>query len=293
MNTFIRFTLIVTTLLTFVGCGNRSTYSDDNTIYVTIAPIAEIIEGITGEDFPIEVLVPAGASPETFEPTPRQIIALNTSQAIFATGLIDFENSLTSRIESSDKIINLSHNIELMAGSCSHNHNHNHNHNHCQHAHGIDPHIWTSPRSLITMADNAYHAIHQSYPDSIKYEQNYLALRERLQQLDSECAKACEQSVLPCFVIFHPALTYFARDYGIEQIAIEDEGKEPSARRLADIIELARKSGVKRIFFQSQFPQSVVEIIANDIGAEATAIDPLAKNNIENIRRITQLITQE
>ncbi len=281
--------LYIASLILLIGCNTNRATTDSSTIYVTIAPIEEIIEGITGDDFPIETLVPTGASPETFEPTPRQIIALNKSQFVFSVGLIDFESSLTSRIATPDRIINLSKNIDIIAGSCSHHHDHDHAHSH---SHGIDPHIWTSPRQLITMSDNAYEAIHDRYPDSTKYTLRYTALREKLQQLDEECALACEQSQLPHFIIFHPALTYFARDYGIKQIAIEDEGKEPSARRLADIIELARQSGVTRILYQSQFPQSVVEIIASDIGAEATAINPLSRNNIENIRRTTQLITK-
>ena len=97
------------------------------------------------------------------------------------------------------------------------------------------------------MAANAYEAIHALWPDSVKYGENYRAYSERLRQLDEECAEACRRSGRSCFVIFHPALTYYARDYGIEQIAVENEGKEPSARQLGGIIERARRSGVKYI----------------------------------------------
>ena len=268
------------------ACKGGRAEADDNTIYVTIAPLTEIISEITGGDFPVEVLVPAGASPETFEPTPKQFIALNRAQAVFSVGLLDFERALTSRIDDGSKVVNLSRGIETIAGSCAHEH-----HGH-RHVHGIDPHVWTSPRQLMTMAENAYEAIHVLWPDSVKYESNYVAYAEKLRVLDAECADACARSERGCFVIFHPALTYYARDYGIEQIAIEHEGKEPAARQLGAIIERARQSGVRRVFYQSQFPRSTVETVASDIGAECAEIDPLAADVTDNIMRITRLITE-
>lgn len=277
---------IIAVSLLASACGGHAGTAADRTMYVTIAPLAEIIEGITGDDFTVEVLVPAGASPETFEPTPKQFMALNESKAVFAVGLIDFETALTSRIADASKVVDLSRGIAAETGCCSH-----HAHG-AHHAHGVDPHVWTSPRQLRTMARNAYEAIHAMYPDSAKYTSAFEALAERLDALDAECAAACAASGRRCFVIFHPALTYFARDYGIEQIAIEHEGKEPTARRLGQIIEKARQAGVRHVLYQSQFPKSAVEVVANDIGAECTPFDPLAADLTENIRRITALIVE-
>lgn len=268
------------------SCGGRHEASRDGAMYVTIAPLTEIVAEITGGDFPVEVLVPAGASPETFEPTPRQFIALNSAQAVFAVGLLDFENALTSRMDDASKVVNLSRGIEPIAGSCSHEHRGH------RHVHGIDPHVWTSPRQLMTMAGNAFEAIRALYPDSVKYADNYRRYSEKLRLLDAECAEACARSERRCFVVFHPALTYYARDYGIEQIAVEHEGKEPAARQLGGIIERARQNGVRRVFYQSQFPRSTVETVAADIGAECVEFDPLAADATDNIKRITRLITE-
>ena len=268
------------------SCGGERRPDGDGTMYVTIAPLTEVVATITGGDFAVEVLVPAGASPETFEPTPRQVIALNSTQAVFAVGLLDFERALTSRIADASKVVDLSRGIEPIAGSCAHEH-----HGH-RHAHGIDPHVWTSPRQLLTMTDNAYEAIRELYPDSVKYRSNYLVYRDKLRHLDAWCANTCAACRQRCFVVFHPALTYFARDYGIEQIAVEHEGKEPSARQLGEVIERARQSGVRRVFYQSQFPRSTVETVASDIGAECVEIDPLAADVTDNIMRITRLITE-
>ena len=91
----------------------------ENTFYVSIPPLRSIVEGIVGDDFKIEVLVPPGASPETFEPTPRQFVELNKAQLIFNVGLIDFETTLLGKVGDQAKVVNLSRGIDLIAGSCS------------------------------------------------------------------------------------------------------------------------------------------------------------------------------
>ena len=105
------------------------------------------------------------------------------------------------------------------------------------------------------------------------------------------CAEALRQANVHTIVIYHPALTYYARDYGLRQVAIETDGKEPSAKQLTAIIRQAREDGVRRIFYQKQFPASTVEVIARDIDAEYVAIDPLDRDAIANIDTITDLIT--
>ncbi|MDE6623328.1 MAG: zinc ABC transporter substrate-binding protein [Alistipes sp.] len=268
------------------ACTPRNEQTDDQTIYVSILPLRELVQGIVGDDFPVEVLVPAGASPETFEPTARQYIGLNRARLIFNVGLIDFETTLLSKIEEQEKIVDLSRGIELIAGSCSHcSHGH-------VHAHGVDPHVWTSPRALQRMAENAYEAIHRICPDSTKYTENHLRLQERLAELDRQTGERIAASGVAYFLIYHPALTYYARDYGLQQIAIEEDGKEPSAHRIARLIAQARRDGVQRLFYQSQFPASSVEVIASDIGAEAIRIDPLREDIIAGIEEITHLITE-
>lgn len=258
---------------------------DDNTLYVSILPLQSLVESIVGGDFDVEVLVPAGASPETFEPTPRQFVGLSKAQLVFNVGLIDFESTLLGKMENQEKVIDLSRGIDLIEGSCSHN---DHGHNH---VHGVDPHVWTSPKALRTMAANAYEAIHKAYPDSVKYEANYKRLLEELQALDARTAEKIAQSGIEYFIVYHPALTYYARDYGLRQVAIEADGKEPSAKQLTAIIRQAREDGVRRIFYQNQFPASTVEVIARDIDAEYVAIDPLGRDAIANIDTITDLIT--
>ena len=132
-------------LLTACITNNRQ---NNRILYVSIQPLQSLVDSIVGGDFEVEVLVPAGASPETFEPTPRQFVELNEAQLIFNVGLIDFETSLLGKVEQQEKVIDLSHGIDLIEGSCSHS---SHGHNH---THGVDPHVWTSPKALQKMATN-------------------------------------------------------------------------------------------------------------------------------------------
>ncbi len=273
-------TFIICALL-IVGCTTKSG-SDKKTIFVTITPMQSIIEEITAGDFDIEVIVPKGASPETFEPTPKQVTSFSDAEYIFSTGLIDFEQSLVERISGDAEVINLSNGIELIAGSCSHG-------NH-QHRHGVDPHIWTSPRALRTMVTNAHKAIMAHYPDSVKYTEATERLLERINKLDNYCATRIEAEGVEAMMIYHPAYTYYARDYGIEQIAIEHDGKEPSLRQTTALIEKAKEHGVKAILRQPQYSEDKVRAIANDAGAEIITTDPLAEDILDEIERVTEII---
>lgn len=269
-----------------VSCVSNKNQSTEPVIFVSIAPIKPIVEAIVGDDFKVEVLVPIGASPESFEPTPKQFIALNSAKLVFGTGLLDFEQQLLKRVHNQSKVIDLSRGITTISGSCSHTHHGKHCH------HGVDPHIWCSPKSLKVMASNVHSAIVAAMPDSVQYTSAYNALNERIAQLDNDVAELTKSATLPYFIIYHPALTYLARDYGLEQVAIENDGKEASAKRIAQIISQARADGIKSVFYQSEFPESSVKVICEDIGANAVEINPLAENIFANIREIARLITE-
>lgn len=288
--------MVLLAALTLAACAPEPE-PERETLCVSILPLRSLVGEIVGDDFRIDVLVPPGASPETFEPTPRQIVALDKARMIFGVGLLDFEVSLLQKIENREKLVILSRGIKLLEGTCAHARHHDtvdggraeedaHNH-----AHGIDPHIWTSPRELQRMVANAYEAIHAAWPDSTKYTENYRRLSRELQELDRRTAGKIARSGVKAFIIYHPALTYYARDYGIRQEAVETDGKEPSAKRLAELIRIARREGIRQIFYQKQFPASVVETIARDMDARTVAIDPLREEVIANIDSITDLIT--
>lgn len=275
--------IILATALLAASCKPHKQSHSRADMVVSIPPLKYIVESIVGEDFTTQVLLPAGASPETYEPTPRQVADMSNAKMIFSTGLIAFEKALLERVGKQGQVVNLSEGIDLIKGDCHSDHSH---------ACGADPHIWTSPRELRTMAHNAYRAIQAAFPDSVKYEAAYRALDERLALLDSECRAKCDSAEVKAFIIYHPALTYYARSYGIEQISIENEGKEPSAKYIAYIIDKARESDIRQLLYQIEFPRSAVEVISEDMGGEAIEINPLEENPVEFIKHITRIITQ-
>lgn len=280
-----KLTLLFLGLMLLMGCQTAQKSTPEETIYVTIAPLKGMVEKIVGPDYPIEVLVPAGSSPESYEPTARQIADLKRAPLILTIGWLDFEKNLLRDFEGSDRVVKLCRGIRPIVGSCSH-HTSQGRHRHI----GYDPHIWTSPRELQKISERTFKAIQKLHPDSTHYMIGYLKLRARITALDQLAEQQIAQSGVKSFLIYHPAFTYYARAYGIEQVAIEHEGKEPSARRLSEIIEAGRAEGVRHIFYQSQYPASTVETIASDLGAEAVAVNPLNEDIISEILRFTNLL---
>lgn len=280
--------LILATIVTILtlSCSSDDSSSANNTIYVTITPLKSIVEEVTCGDFDVKVLVADGASPETFEPTARHMAELNDAHMIFKVGLIDFESQLTNNIENKNKVVNLGAGITPIAGSCSHHHHHHH------HAHGVDPHIWTSPRALKVMVGNVRDAVMRIYPDSTKYDEASIRLMARIDSLDNYCAERIAAADVDVMMIYHPAYTYYAQDYGIEQIAIEQDGKEPSPKQLTTLIGKARDNNIEHIFIQPQYNKDKVRTIANECNADIVTTNPLDKDILSEIRRITDLICE-
>ena len=271
-----------------VSCVGRTTHAGKSTLVVSIEPLRYIVEEIVGDDFEVAVLVPSGSSPETYEPTPLQIKAAEDAELIFSTGLIGFENALLDRLPAPERVVDLSQHIDLITAEPDHDEHGRESHTHG----GVDPHIWVSPKTLMQMAETAYGRIHEFYPDSTSYTVNYKRLTERLKALDREVAGRIAASPTRSFVIFHPGLTYYARDYGLWQIALEVDGKEPSSKQLAANIELARAEGITKVLYQKEFPRRIVEVIAAEIGAEPVEIDILSYDIVDNILKITKLAAE-
>lgn len=285
--------LFVAAALLLISCGNREEPSAKS-ISVSIEPISYLVGRITGDDFEINVLVPSGASPELYEPTPAQMRQVANSLLFFNTGLIDFEQNLSRAIENNMKdvaVVSLSQGIRLIGAEHSAEASHNGNVGSLHH-HGTDPHIWTTPANLKIMAGKIFNEIDRLYPDSLKYRKNYERLSLALDSLDVRLAKIFENGKNRSFIIYHPALSYLARDYDLNQISIENEGKEPSARHIKELVDRAKRDGIDKVLYQKQFSAGVVRTLAQELGAEVVAVDPLAYNIAESIEQISILIAQ-
>lgn len=279
---FKKLAILFTLFPLLLGCSSRGEESSKKTIYVTITPLRALVEEITGGDYVVQTLVPKGASPETFEPTMKHLMALNDAEQVFSVGLINFEQGLVSSVKNSDRLVNLSDGIELIAGSCTHcNH---------AHAHGIDPHIWTSPRALKRVVENIGLAMERVAPDSTKYRDNVDKLTHKLSALDSLCSSKIASNGVDAIMIYHPAFTYYARDYGIEQISVEQDGKEPSPRQLTSLVEKARQHNISKVLIQPQYSKDKLRALATECGAEIVEVDPLSEDIMAEIERVTTII---
>jgi zinc transport system substrate-binding protein len=268
-------------------------------VFVSILPQAYFVERIGAERVSVEVMVKPGQDPHTFEPTPQQMARLAEAEAFFRIGA-EFENTLIPRIESTMKglvVVDCREGI-LLRQMDAHGHDEQEE-SHAEKGHaegeheGTDPHIWLSVRNAVQIAGTMHAALSRLDPEGKEiYDRGYRSLVEDLEALDRRIARILAPAAGKPFFVFHPSFGYFADDYGLEQIAVETGGAEPSARQLARLIEEAGRSEVRVIFVQPQFSRKSAETIAAEIGAVVVPIDPLARDYIGNLEKMARAVEE-
>jgi zinc transport system substrate-binding protein len=270
------------------GCNQPAEKSSKATITVSILPQKYIVEQIAVDNFSINVLVPDGSGPETYEPTAQQMQEISKSVACFTVGLLDFEKSWLHKANEmypNLKVVNTSVGLDLLSGHAEFDHDHGHYHS------GIDPHTWLSLKEVKKQSDIIRDQIIALDPDNkATYTTNHQKFITRLDSLDSNIASKLSGVENPSFMIYHPSLSYYARDYNVEQISIEFEGKEPSPSYMKELIDLARSKNVETIFYSEQFDKRSAQTIANQLGITMSGFNPLMENIEENLLNITEQI---
>jgi len=251
-------------------------------VVVTIPPQAEFVKRVGGEKVAVITMVPQWANPHTYEPTPAQLMNVSKAKMYVKMGSgIEFEIAWMDKIKSINEnmlIVDCSKGIELLKEDGK-----------------ADPHIWLSPKNAKIIVENICEGLVQIDPaNSTYYEQNKEAYLRELDALDKEISQILSASKASAhkFIVYHPAWSYFARDYGLEQISVEEGGKEPTPERIASIIEEAKRNNITKIFASPQFKDKA-EVIAKEIGGEVVEINPLAENYIENMRKFAEELAEE
>jgi len=168
-----------------------------------------------------------------------------------------------------------------------------HRHNDITHYTGVDPHFWVSPLCARIIARDIKDFLVKNDPDREEiYNSNYMRLDSLILDTDSYIRSILSDSGKKSFMIFHPSLTYFARDYGLEQIAVETEGKEPSPSELKELIDKGREKNLKTIFVQREFDLKNARLIGKEIGAETVVIDPLSNEWVGSLKEIAENIAR-
>ncbi len=260
----------------------RQTQTVKPVVVVSILPQKYFVEAIADTLVNIVVMVPPGASPATWEATPRQMTALGNASVYFMTGHLGFENAWMPKIRKlNDKmrVVDLSEGMDLFGIE----------HRHGEHSHsGIDPHIWLSPERAALMAEKTYEVLKGLLPEDLELlRANYNKLMQEIASLDKYITEELSAYKGSTFLIFHPSLAYYADDYGLLQESIEYEGKEPSPAHMKQMIDLAREKNIKIIFVQQEFDIKNAQIIAKEIKGEVVQIDPLALDWPDELRNIT------
>lgn len=300
--------ILLSALTLACGSGTRNNNEGKRMLTVTIEPQRYFLDQIVGNAFAINTLVPPGSSPETYEPAPSVMVDMAKSDIYFMVGDLGFENAWSKRLAENNPnvaIVNCSEGIERMEGhdhshDQEHYHAHDHDHHHGDitahvHAHsGVDPHVWSSPRAVKVLVRNMLDAVVKLDPDNEEtFRTNFDTLSVKIERTDSLIRDLLKDAPSKSFIIYHPALGYFARDYGLHQISIEFEGKSPSPSQIKEIVDVARKEKINTIFIERGFDTKNASVIAQEIGAEVFEIDPLRYEWDEELLRIATILAHK
>jgi len=247
-------------------------------VSVSVPPQAYLVERIGEDRVEIHVLVPPGASPATYEPSPHQLVALGKSSLYVAVGHPDFlfeQRHLQRLLEVSPGMPLVDMSADTEASCLPEEHRDSEE----------DPHIRLSLRQMRSAASDIAAALDRLDPAGTpQYSQNLEDLLSDIDRLDLEIAALMVGKQGRPFMVFHPAWSHFACEYGLRQMAIEAGGKEPGPAQLVKTLEEARDEGIQVIFVQHGFSDRSARVIAAELGAKVESLDPLARDWLENLR---------
>jgi zinc transport system substrate-binding protein len=278
-------------LLSFlIGCTPNKNKDEDSgrqVITVSILPQKTFVEKIAGNDFDINVLIPPGASPADYTLIPSQLRKIAKSEVWFRIGYIGFEYSWKDKIEQANrnmKVVDLSKVVSLIGVDDSEGNNDASPGN-------ADPHIWLSPTNVKQIAKKMTEELVLLNPEKKEaYYDNYNKFMHETDNLDIKIRDALKDYQGRQFIMFHPSLSYFARDYGLVQHSLEPGGKEPTPQRMAEVVELAKREDIRVIYIQSDLDLNHARVLAEEMDGEIVQMWPLNPEWEDNLLTITDML---
>ena len=292
--------LILITTVSFTAAAAEAT------VAVTIVPQLEMVEAIAGDKVEVVEMIPKGFSPSNYAPSPAEMRAFNEASIYFSMGVpADMQNILPRAEEQPDlEVVKLFERIEskyphryfgeeAADEDDEHQENKDGDHGH-SHAGGRDPHIWLSPARVGYMVQIMRDELIEIMPQyEAEFKENSEIYLEKLTAADQENKELLSAYKGEEILVYHPSFGYFTEHYGLEMMAIEEEGKEPGPRHLQGIIEDAREQGIKDVFYQAEIDSSKTRAVAEELGGEIIQLNPLAQNYIENLKVMAAEIAAE
>lgn len=258
-----KYILIAFTLFFVASCSIKNNETE-NVVTVSITPQKYFAEQLLPDGYKVNVMVPPGSSPATYEPTPRQLQLLSKSAAYVRIGAIEFEEVWMDKIKDNNpdlEIIYSDKSVDYM-----------------KEGQERDPHIWTSPQRVKILVSNMAEKFKPLFPeDAATIESNREQLMQRIDEVDKTIRNQLKPYRGKAFIIYHPALAYFANDYQLEQIAIEHHGKEPSAHDMEHIMKKGKNMNIRTVFIQKQFDRQSAVTIAEELDAKVVTVNPLSE----------------
>jgi zinc transport system substrate-binding protein len=287
MRLLIRLLILV---LVLPGCMNRSDRPDKKNekpvILVSILPQVTFLQKIAGDDFTVSLLIPHGANPTTYTILPAQMAEISRADLWFRMGHIGFEFSWADKIIQTNpamKVIDLSEGLDLIAGGRDES---------SGKLTGVDPHTWLSPPLVKKMALTMRDELISLRPDRREvYNLGYQQFMKEIDDTDLAIRKILNDYSGRKFISFHPSLSYFAREYGLEQHALQQRGKDPTPGYIAGLIKLARQENIRVIFIQSEFDRENARMFAEEISGEALQVWPLNPEWSENLLTMARMLS--
>ncbi len=265
-------------------------------IFVSVPPQAYFVNRIGGERVNVTVLLAPGENPSTFSPSPQEMAELARADLFFRTG-VPFENVLMPKIASAMpglRVVDTRQGIRLRhLDDHDHQHGLSEENDHGHTSDQLDPHVWMSPPLVKEQAKTIRDALTRIDPaGKDAYETGFTTFSKDLDRLHERLTKLLVPLAGREFFVYHPAFGYFAETYGLKQVPVEIEGKEPSPRHIADLVRRAREQGVRVIFVQPQFSPKAAQAIAGAIGGAVVPLDPLAEDYIANMEAVADALIQ-
>jgi len=278
-------------IILFAACQSKPKDARE-LVSVSILPQKYFVEKIAGNLLQVNVLVPPGSSPHNYSILPSQMKDLAKSKVWLQIGLLTFEDALHDKLASLNKdmaIVNCSKEIVPIAGSECEEEGHEHAANE-----GFDPHIWLAPAEVKIIAQNTADALKASFPQhATAFEVNYIKFTAQIDSISALIDQKLAQLKNRDILIYHPALAYYARQFGLKQVALELDGKEPSTRHLKDVVDLAHKQNIHVIFIQKEFDSAFALQLSREIEGKVVIIDPLDYNWEKQLMDITEKIADQ
>lgn len=282
---FMVISLFVISVLSLAGCNSEpvSTPVQDSgklKVAVTIVPQATFVQAVGGDLVDVVTMIPPGGNPENYSPTPQQMAQFSEAQIYFAIGVPSEKANILAKVKDLNPnilLVDLTEKVDqvypprLFASG------------------ERDPHMWLSPKRVKEIVNITAQELGQLDPDHKEiYLSNANAYNSQLDKLDQDIRTAMTGLTSQYFIVYHPAFGYFADDYGLKMVALEEEGKEATAVDLQKVIDFAEQENIKVVFYQAEMDSKQARTLAAEIGGQTEMIAPLDPDYINNLEKIAQ-----